>query len=173
MQSSPSPQKSKNARKRSLLKTPSSPQPVDSNFDWKHELDTVEKKWNASKGSNLSKNNISSALSLSSFPRNSLGTDVSVHAIEIVDYLSPFLMRLKSSGGKFSGGISNMHSGFSETVTTQIGKTLEIKRLLNLEKLFLATIELDLPLSLILEYNNMEEDDPRVFQYRQHPIWGT
>ncbi len=43
---------------------------------------------------------------------------------------------------------------------------------LNLTDLVVAGIKVDVPLSLLREYNAMEENDPRLAFYRSHSVWG-
>lgn len=156
--------KSKNARKKlmkkeGLLTSASSSE----SFNWKLEFERIEQKWS-----------LNNSINASSKFSSGIDTSGSVYATEIIDYLSPFLSKIKSCGGRFQHGVEEINKFFINDISAkQKLKTESIKKLLKVEKLVVASVELELPLSLILEFNCMEEDDPRVFQYRAHPLWGN
>jgi len=93
-------------------------------------------------------------------------------------YLNPFSKKLKEEGiiSKTSKSRENILKDiidrFKEYSIVNSKQTQELKELMNVKRLLVPYLELDLPPSIILKYNELEEEDPVVTMYQFNPIIG-
>jgi len=97
--------------------------------------------------------------------------DSGVMCDPILDFLGDFMMensalmkQLHSSRMEAKFDIVKEH--LKKYVEEREDDKNELKKLLKVDKLLFPCLELDVPLVDISEYNQMDEDDPRVFFYR-------
>jgi len=102
----------------------------------------------------------------------------SPYAEQILAFLNPFFKELKEEGffsktleprENILQYIIDRFKRYSNVNTTQ---TQELKEVMNVKKLLIPYLELDLPPSLILKYNELEDDDPVLLMYQFNPIIG-
>jgi len=103
----------------------------------------------------------------------------SPYAEQILAYLNPFFKELKDEGF-FSKTSRPQKDNILEYIVERLKEysivhntqTQELKDLMNVKKLLVPYLELDLPPSLILKYNQLEDDDPVVTMYQFNPVIG-
>ncbi len=71
-----------------------------------------------------------------------------------------------------TNGIESIITLLRDYCSHHKGETKHLMELMNVERLVIPYIELDLPGSIILEFNNLEEDDPMVESYQLSPAIG-
>jgi len=102
----------------------------------------------------------------------------SPYAEQILAYLNPFFKALRDEGlfVKNTKTRENVLKLIIERLKNYSivnnQKTQELKDLMNVKKLLVPYLELDLPSSIILKYNELEEDDPVVTMYQFNPVIG-
>jgi len=102
----------------------------------------------------------------------------SPYAEQILAYLSPFFKGLKEEGlfAKDSQPRENILQyivdRFKEYSIVNSKQTQELKEVMNVKNLLIPYLESDLPSSLIVKYNELEEDDPVVTMYQFNPVFG-
>jgi hypothetical protein len=97
------------------------------------------------------------------------------HGLAIAELMLPFTRRLDR--GLISGvhNVSTLMEAFRDYLRepASIVLTGKLRSEMQRDKLYVAGIEVNnAPIAFLLEYNHMEETDPRVGLYRTHPVWG-
>jgi len=88
---------------------------------------------------------------------------------EIIDFLNPFLMNLM---GQNEGGLDEAIQLMKDHIAKYEEKKQNLMKIMNINRLIVPYISLDLPGEIILTYNKLEETDPLVAVFRLHPIIG-
>jgi len=101
----------------------------------------------------------------------------SPYAEQILAYLNPFFKGLKEDGllsktTKPRENLEQIIKRFKQYSIVNSKQTQELKELMNVKKLLVPYLELDLPSTLIMKYNELEEDDPAVTMYQFNPVIG-
>jgi len=97
------------------------------------------------------------------------------HSDVIWKLLAPFKRRL-SKGEVPVDGIASIFAAFRDYLREPAAVVLSRKMHADMkrDKLYVAGVDLvNAPSAFLLEYNRMEDEDPRVMLYRSHPVWGA
>jgi len=97
-------------------------------------------------------------------------------ADHIIDFLNPFLGELKHQPPESKPQEGNVMQHIvlllKEYAARSSTRTKELMQHMNAKRLVVPYIELDLPGDIVLEFNELEEEDPLVLSYQFHPIIG-
>eukprot|EP01127_Copromyxa_protea_P014661 TRINITY_DN4130_c0_g1_i1.p1 TRINITY_DN4130_c0_g1~~TRINITY_DN4130_c0_g1_i1.p1 ORF type:complete len:291 (+),score=40.27 TRINITY_DN4130_c0_g1_i1:55-927(+) len=96
----------------------------------------------------------------------------SLYADQITEFLNPFLDNLvvnKQFTGKESL-FQHVLKRFELYSLERPGETLNLKRLLGVDKLLIPFMEIHLPGDFLLAYNELDSEDPQVLFYQQHDL---
>lgn len=102
--------------------------------------------------------------------------ETSPYAEQILEYLNPFFKELKEDGLLSNGGdprpgaFTRVIERFEQYAATNSKQTNDLKALMKVNKLLIPYIELDLPSSLVLKYNELDEDDPVLTFHQFNPL---
>jgi len=91
---------------------------------------------------------------------------------EIIDFLNPFLLELMDQKIEKKGGLETVIERLTEHFHKYAAKKENLMKVMNVTRLLVPYIALDLSGEIILTYNKMEEQDPLVAVFRLHPLIG-
>jgi hypothetical protein len=97
------------------------------------------------------------------------------YADEIINFLDPFfntlhMQELKLQKPKGGSVIEEVIERLRQYAEERKEEKEKLMKIMNVKRLLVPYIELNLPGELILLYNELEEDDPRVILYQTHPL---
>eukprot|EP01117_Protostelium_nocturnum_P010179 TRINITY_DN3639_c0_g2_i1.p1 TRINITY_DN3639_c0_g2~~TRINITY_DN3639_c0_g2_i1.p1 ORF type:complete len:230 (-),score=77.78 TRINITY_DN3639_c0_g2_i1:422-1111(-) len=91
---------------------------------------------------------------------------------DILSFLRPFITEIAQKKNVEVTEFSKVISILTRHFETHEAEKMNLKKLMNVNRLIVPAITLDLPAEIILAYNKMEEDDPLVPVFRLHPLIG-
>jgi len=91
---------------------------------------------------------------------------------EIIEFLNPFLSELIDQKIEKKGGLDTVTQRLQHHFKKYSKEKERLLAIMNVKRIVVPVISLDLPGDIILTYNKMEENDPLVAVFRLHPVIG-
>ena len=89
---------------------------------------------------------------------------------EILKFLEGFFNKQSKSIAR--GPLQSFLDSFSTYVHNHSTEVRELMDTMNTTRLITPYIELDLPLTIIEEFHQLEQGDPCIHLYQLNPVWG-
>lgn len=90
---------------------------------------------------------------------------------EILKFLEGFFQRARL-GARPWRSLQAFLDSFSTYVHNHSNEVRELMDTMNTKRLITPYMELDLPVNIVEEFNQLEEGDPRIHIYQLNPVWG-
>lgn len=90
---------------------------------------------------------------------------------EILKFLEGFFKRARL-GTRPWRALQSFLDSFTNYVHNHTNDIRELMDTMNTKRLITPYMELDLPVNIIEEFNQLEQGDPRIHLYQLNPVWG-
>lgn len=104
------------------------------------------------------------------FKQNAKNFEKGLYCDEILKFLDAFF---RSPPPLPSPTCQSFLDSFTKYVNAHTPELMALMDTMNTKKIITPCIELDLPVSIIEEFQELEGDDPRINWYQLNPVWGA